>query len=186
MTAPATGVARVLLAAACLAAAAAGCGPSATGPRNPADEKAPPAGDIPDVALEKAGGGGTVGLRALAQGKVLIVAFWATWCESCKGELVGLKGFFDEHKGKGLEVAAVSVDTPDTAGEVMSEAHRFSLPFTVLLDTESRASSAMNPSGTVPFLVVYDRAARKVYAHEGYLAGDLDAIKKAALDALGE
>ena len=174
-----------------------GCGSSASNsssntPDNPsAGESGQPGddaaqGNLADIALEKTDGGGVVHLRSLAKGKVMIIAFWATWCDSCKPELVGLKGLYEEYGGKGLEVVAISLDTPDTAGEVPSEVHRIGINFTSLIDTESQASSSLNQTGTAPFTVVVDKNMNVIFSHEGFLAGDLDKIKKIALEALEE
>ncbi len=141
-------------------------------------------GNLADIALEKTDGGGVVHLRSLARDKVMIMAFWATWCDSCKPELVGLKGLYEDYGSKGLEVVAISLDTPDTAGEVQSEVHRIGIPFTSLIDTESQASTSLNQTGTAPFTVIVDKSMNVIFSHEGFLAGDLDKFKKIVLEAL--
>ncbi|MFH1436783.1 MAG: TlpA disulfide reductase family protein [Pseudomonadota bacterium] len=176
---------------------AGGCGPSAANsssntPDNPPGGESGESGDhaaegnLADLALEKTDGSGVVHLRSLARGKVMIIAFWATWCDSCKPELVGLKGLYEEYGNKGIEVVAISVDTPDTAGEVQSEVHRIGIPFTSLIDTESQASSSLNQTGTAPFTVIVDKSMNVIFSHEGFLAGDLDKFKKIAVEALGK
>lgn len=143
-------------------------------------------GNLPDIALERVDGKGYVHLKNLARGKVMVVVFWATWCDSCKGELVGLKSFYEQYRVRGIEVLAVSMDTPESAAEVRLEVHRFSMPYLVVFDTESLASASLNPTGTAPFTVVVSRGGNVAFSHEGYLSGDLERIKEAALDALGD
>lgn len=49
---------------------------------------------------------------ALSQfaGKVVLVDFWATWCDPCKEEIPDLVKLRDKLKGKGFEIFGVSMD----------------------------------------------------------------------------
>jgi peroxiredoxin len=147
---------------------------------------APSKGNIPDISLERVDGKGSLHLHVFARDKVVIVIFWATWCDSCKSEIVGLKSGYGGLVKEGIDVLAVSMDTPDTVSEVQAEVYKYGMPFTVVFDTESRASGSLNPTGAAPFTVVIDRDMRVAFSHEGYLPGDLDKIKKVAMDALGQ
>ncbi|HEY1686012.1 MAG TPA: TlpA disulfide reductase family protein [Tepidisphaeraceae bacterium] len=44
------------------------------------------------------------------KGKVILVDFWATWCEPCREELPRVKKIYSDYHGKGLEVLGVSCD----------------------------------------------------------------------------
>lgn len=143
-------------------------------------------GDIPDIGLESVDGEGSVRLRSLARDRVLVIVFWSTYCDSCKSELQRLKVLYKELAGRGLEILAVSMDKPDTASDVMSEVHKYALPFPVVFDTESRASGPLNPTGAQPFTVVVDTNMEIVYTHESFFPGDIDKLRKVVLDALGE
>jgi cytochrome c biogenesis protein CcmG, thiol:disulfide interchange protein DsbE len=43
-------------------------------------------------------------------GKLLVLNFWATWCETCTVELPSLNEFAREYKDKGVVVLGVSID----------------------------------------------------------------------------
>jgi peroxiredoxin len=45
------------------------------------------------------------------RGKVVLVIFWATWCEPCREELPRLKKYYDQLKDKGFEIIAISLDS---------------------------------------------------------------------------
>jgi thiol-disulfide isomerase/thioredoxin len=45
------------------------------------------------------------------KGKVILVDFWATWCQPCMEELPRVKRMYIEHHAKGLEILGVSCDT---------------------------------------------------------------------------
>lgn len=62
----------------------------------------------PDFQLEDANGK-IVKLSAL-KGKVVLVNFWATWCEGCQVEIPWFVEFAKKYEGKGLVVVGVSMD----------------------------------------------------------------------------
>ena len=80
-----------------LALACAGC---------PAMHEAPPA---PPFELELLSGE-TTSLDAL-RGRVVLVDFWATWCAPCVHEVPELNAVWDDFRGRGAHVLAISVDT---------------------------------------------------------------------------
>jgi thiol-disulfide isomerase/thioredoxin len=45
------------------------------------------------------------------KGKVILVDFWATWCQPCMEELPRVKRMYLDHHAKGLEILGVSCDT---------------------------------------------------------------------------
>jgi thiol-disulfide isomerase/thioredoxin len=46
------------------------------------------------------------------KGRVIVVYFWATWCEPCKRELPELQDLYNRQHGRGLEIVGVSNDSP--------------------------------------------------------------------------
>jgi thiol-disulfide isomerase/thioredoxin len=55
---------------------------------------------------------------AANSGKVVIVNFWATWCEPCRAEMPALDAYYQKHKNEGLEVLAISLDRPSDEQKV--------------------------------------------------------------------
>jgi thiol-disulfide isomerase/thioredoxin len=56
------------------------------------------------------------------KGKVVLVNFWASWCEPCREEMPALEGYLKKNKSKGFEVLAISIDKPsdvDQAKQIM-------------------------------------------------------------------
>src|SRR5215510_2137470 len=74
--------------------------------------KAPPAavkGPAPDFELENVAGGKTA--AADLKGKVLVVDFWATWCEPCIAEIPKFNKMVDEYRGKNVQIVGITVES---------------------------------------------------------------------------
>ena len=85
--------------------------------------------------------GQPVSLASL-HGKVVLLNVWATWCAPCRVEMPALQRLHEQLRAEGLEVVAVSVDTPpgmlsptgQFGGDVKAYVDAMELSFTVLHD----------------------------------------------------
>ena len=46
------------------------------------------------------------------KGKVVLVNFWASWCEPCREEMPAIEAYLKKNKAKGFEVLAITMDKP--------------------------------------------------------------------------
>jgi thiol-disulfide isomerase/thioredoxin len=106
------------LAAMTLLAAAAGCARSTKDASSSADKAKPAGSTLPaaDSALPPAPAVSFQNLQGqtetLAQyrGKVVLVNFWATWCEPCRQEMPELIALQNEYGNKGFTVLGIAMD----------------------------------------------------------------------------
>ena len=73
-----------------------------------------PAAPGVSVRLPNLDGQGTSGLADLG-GKVVVLNFWASWCEPCKAEAPRLEAAWNQFRGKGVIV--IGVDAQDFSGD---------------------------------------------------------------------
>jgi cytochrome c biogenesis protein CcmG/thiol:disulfide interchange protein DsbE len=66
------------------------------------------------------------------KGKVVIVTFWATWCDICREELPMLSAYAAQHREQGLVVLGFSLDEPADMKEVKKVASTLSFPVGLL------------------------------------------------------
>jgi peroxiredoxin len=83
-----------------------------------------------------------------------------------------LKAMQERYAAKGFTVVAVSMDGPESIGDVRAFVERNKLPFPVVLDEDSSIAAAYNPRKSAPLGVLIDRAGKIVKVHEGYNQGD--------------
>jgi thiol-disulfide isomerase/thioredoxin len=66
------------------------------------------------------------------RGKVVILTFWATWCEPCRDELPLLSQFAARHASQGLQVLGFTLDGPENLDAVREVAAKLSFPVGLL------------------------------------------------------
>lgn len=74
------------------------------------------------------------------RGKVVVLNFWASWCEPCRAELPSLELLAARHEAQGLQVLAVNFRETDAALRRFTEQQPLSLP--ILRDVDGGAARA--------------------------------------------
>ncbi len=76
------------------------------------------------------------------RGRLVVLNFWATWCEPCTTEMPTLEALWQEYRRRGLVVLGVSVDRGAPLGVIGPYARNLKLTFPILLDPDLTAASA--------------------------------------------
>jgi peroxiredoxin len=117
--------------------------------------------------------GAKVSLAGLA-GQVVVLDFWAQWCEPCKQELPQLDKLQKEYAAKGVKIITVNIDKQrDNADQLV---RTLGLSLDVLLDPAG-AVAATYDLPKMPSSYVVDKKGVVRYVHEGYESGDVARFK---------
>lgn len=127
---------------------------AATGPLQPKSVKWGPArwtGDRPDEAK-----------------KVVILSFFATYCDPCKKEMPELARLYDTYKDQGLGVMLVSIDKGDEQkNEIINLAKSNGVKFPVVHD-RFQVVARRYSAERLPYMLMLDAAGNVKVVHVGY------------------
>ncbi len=188
---------RPLLILACCASGflASACGPAAPEPheQDPARRSPNPAGQsaAQPVSLTVVDEQEFDQAVAAQRGKVVLVDFWATWCEPCREAFPHMVELHERLSKRGLVVMSVSMDDPEDEPAVRAflEKHHAAFPnFLSRYGTGSRGFEAFEiEDGSVPFYRLYDRQGKLVRTFSsGGQQIDLDELDRAVEAVLAE
>lgn len=110
-------------------------------------------------------------------GKVVVLHFWATWCEPCRSELPAIENYYQKHHREGLEFIAISLDDPADIAKVRAVLSRYSYPGTLLSDANIRGYGRI---WRIPLTFVIDR--KGILRYDAWGGGD-DGLNEAILES---
>ncbi|MBK7581032.1 MAG: TlpA family protein disulfide reductase [Myxococcales bacterium] len=152
----------------------AACGSSpAGGPSDASSGGAKP----PDFELSTLDGQ-TVRLSDHLGKDVILIDFWATFCDPCLASMPHLDELYKKHKAEGFVVLGVSIDGPESAAQVKSTVSKLGVSFPILLDQETRVVALYNPKTSAPYSVLIGRDGSVLTKKEGYTTGDGTSVDK--------
>jgi len=129
--------------------------------------------------------GKTVHLSDYLGKKAVFIDFWGTYCQPCLGMFPHMRRIYAKYKDRGLVVLAISMDPPETMGQVPAYVARNGLrDFVVLYDEDSHVASLLNPKKVEPFVLIYDKRGNLVKTHESFNTGDEIVLEEAVKAAV--
>jgi len=105
------------------------------------------------------------------KGKVILLDFWATWCEPCKLEIPWFVEFQKKYGPSGFQAIGVSVD--DTAAQLTPYVAMMKMNYPVLQGKDhDDIQNAYGPLVGIPVTVVISRDAKICVKHLGISTKD--------------
>jgi cytochrome c biogenesis protein CcmG/thiol:disulfide interchange protein DsbE len=124
--------------------------------------------------------GATITLTSL-KGKAILISFWATWCGPCRAEMPGLVDLYRRASGRGLEILAVTTETPNDRQKIEHFTDANHLPFPVLY---ADGLDRLYGLGALPGAVGIDRTGRVRYREIGFSGSSTMRALDLVIDAL--
>ena len=109
-------------------------------------------------------GGERLGLHEF-RGKVVLLDFWASWCEPCHDALAAYAELHEQYNSRGFEVVAVSVD--EWTRDARKFAEQSPRPFPVAYDANRRLASRFGIT-LLPSSFLIDQGGRVRHGYEGF------------------
>ncbi|MBZ5708393.1 TlpA family protein disulfide reductase [Nannocystis pusilla] len=110
---------------------------------------------------------------AAMRGKLVLVDFWASWCEPCRRELPELEALYRRHQAGGLEMIGVSLDEQRADAQAFLRDVVVSFP---MIHDEGQALAKSWSPPKMPTLYVVDKDGKIVKVYEGEVkVADLEA-----------
>jgi peroxiredoxin len=145
-------------------------------------------GRPPAFTLPAATGGPSSAPFSMAQhlGRTpVVILFWATWCQPCQQELPFYQALYQRHRGRGLRVVAISMDSQATVMRAGPNARRLGLTFDVVTDVDTRVTTQLNPRRAAPFSIWVDRNGRIVRENEGFSPAEQSSLARGLAQLVG-
>ncbi|MFO0748920.1 MAG: TlpA disulfide reductase family protein [Myxococcota bacterium] len=131
-------------------------------------------------------GGDTVDLAQHLGKDVVLISFWATYCEPCKAEMPFLQGFHDRYKTQGLAVVSVSIDGPETQAEVAPYIRKQGYTFPVVIDKDGAVAQSLNPTTSAPYAIIVGRDGKVRKRISGFQGSEAPELEKELQALLAE
>ena len=108
------------------------------------------------------------------KGKVVLIQYWATWCEPCKNDMRQIKEAYDEYHRRGFEVVSVSLD--NELNDLKGYLQKNPLPWTHVFTEGDLDSSMAEQLGIamVPTMILVGADGKVI--NRSVLSQDLDKL----------
>ncbi|MDB5220863.1 MAG: thioredoxin family protein [Myxococcaceae bacterium] len=127
----------------------------------------------PDFAADSVNGKGKIALSQWS-GKVVLVDFWATWCEPCKKSFPKLEELRVKYAASGFELVAISED--DEQNGVKGFGTTYGAKFPLVWDKDKSVANKWHPPA-MPSSFILDKKGVVRFVHLGYHDGEEKVIE---------
>jgi len=102
------------------------------------------------------------------KGKVVVLDFYATWCQPCRAETPKLVALQNRYGAQGLQIIGLNVGGEDDQSEVPAYAKEFKIGYPLALPDDELVDMYMTDNQNIPQSFVFDRNGEIVRRFVGY------------------
>ena len=103
------------------------------------------------------------------RGRVVVLNFWATWCEPCMKEMPDLAAIQNEYAALGVQVIGAAGDTAADSAKVMKFIREFKVNFPVWVGATTDDMQRFGLGTVLPATVVIDKNGKIVWREIGII-----------------
>jgi len=120
-----------------------------------------------------------------AQGKVVMVNFWATWCPPCRAEMPSIEKLYQSLKGSEFEV--LGINQGESAEKIVAKMGMFNPPptFPILLDPSREVGKYFGVED-LPLTLIFNKMGQLVGRADGARDFNSPAIRQRVAELLAE
>jgi len=102
------------------------------------------------------------------KGKVLLLDFYATWCEPCRAEAPHLVQLQKQYAEQGLQVIGLNVGGEDDREQVPAYANEFGIQYPLASPDDELVDGLLGDNQNIPQAFIYDRRGNLIKRFVGY------------------
>ena len=118
------------------------------------------------------------------KGKVVLLDFYATWCEPCRAETPHLVQLQKQYAEQGLQVIGLNVGGEDDREQVPNYAKEFGIEYPLAFPDDELADGYLGDNQNIPQAFVFGRGGNLIKRFVGYSDNsglELERVVKAAV-----
>lgn len=117
------------------------------------------------------------------RGEVIMLNFWATWCDACRQAMPTLNELYQLYRNEGFTLFSVNVE--EDLRKVKKELTKMQVTFPVLFDVTHEVSKKYEVDD-IPSTYIIDRDGNLRYIHRGLPPGYRDLFQKQVRELMTE
>ncbi len=107
------------------------------------------------------------------RGRVVVLNFWATWCEPCKKEMPDLSAIQNDYAPLGVQVIGAAGDEAGESAKVLKFIREFKVNFPVWVGASTTDMERFGVGTVLPATIIIDREGKIVWREIGIIKPDI-------------